>query len=188
MPATSTVWSRARPRRAARASGTIVAPPRSRAASAASRSPATNRRRPSAARSAPETAAPSVRFAPTAMSNVRSGSPGRRPVTAASARRRLRRARSGGSTSATTSPGMTSAIQAPAAARAFWPTAPSATTVARPTASGPMVRVVRLGRGGATRARGAPRTRNSSANGAPASASSGWRTTGSRSVATSRIA
>ena len=38
--------------------------------SAASRSPAMNRRRPSSARSAPDTAAPSVRLAPTAISKV----------------------------------------------------------------------------------------------------------------------
>ena len=38
---------------------------------------------------------------------------------------------------ATTSPGMTSAIQALAEARAFWPTAPSATTAARPDGERP---------------------------------------------------
>ena len=157
------------PRRAASASGTIVAPPSSRAASAASRSPAMNRRRPSAARSAPETAAPSVRLAPTAMSNVAISVTRATPGDCGQARRRPPRpGRSGRIDVATTSPGMTSAIQAPAATRAFWLTAPSATTAASPTASGPMVRIARLrSRVSDPRASRSSR-RNSRANGAPA--------------------
>ena len=132
--------------RSARLAGMIVAPPASSAASAASRSPATNVSRPSAAMSAPTTAAASVRVPSKATSKVAIGltraTPGTSPRQVGSA---TPSSSAIGRIEVTTrSPGTTSAIQPAAAARACWPTPPSATIIASPMVRPPRVSAVRL--------------------------------------------
>ncbi len=100
--------------------------------------PPTNVSRPSAARSAPTTAAPSVRVAVERDVERRDrADPGDAGDRVERPRRRPRPAAIGRIEVTTTSPGTTSAIQPAAAARACWPTPPSATIIASPTVSAP---------------------------------------------------
>ena len=138
------------------------------------------RSRPSAARSAPTTAAASVRVALDGdvergdradPGDARDGAGqvlGDALVGGDRADRGQRRA----------SPGTTSAIQAAAAARACWPTPPSATIIASPMVRPPRVSVVRL-RSRTTELRASRSSnRKTAANGAPATRAMAGRTNG----------
>ena len=157
-------------------------------ASAAFRSPAMKWSRPSSARSEPTTAAASVRTPSRATSKVAIGltrsTPGTSPVRSAST---PSSAEIGRIEVTTSSPGMTSAIQPAAAARACCPTPPSATIIARPMVSPPTVSAVRLrSRTTEPRASRSSRRRRTANGRPPAIRATTGSTNGMSRVATSR--